>query len=89
MRPWNKKRGDFVKQRIVNNNPVVRFLFEELHRQKMHECDFAERLNIHRDTLRGWRTRYQPRVNDLQDCLSYLGYELVVARKNRKGQKYD
>ena len=89
MKTWNKRRGDFVRQRITNNNPVVRFLFEEMYRQQIHECDLAERVGFHRDTLRNWRTRYQPRVSDLQDCLYYLGYELVVARKDRKGTNND
>jgi len=87
MKTWNKRRGDFVRQRITNNNPVVRFLFEEMYNQRIHERDFAERVGFHRDTLRSWRTRYQPRVSDLQDCLSYLGYELAVTRKSRKGSK--
>ena len=87
MKTRNKRRGDFVRQRITNNNPVVRFLFEEMYNQRIHETDFAERVGFHRDTLRSWRTRYQPRVSDLQDCLSYLGYELVVARKSRKGSQ--
>ena len=87
MKEWNKRRGDFVRKRITNNNPVVRFLFEEMYNQRIHETDFSERVGFHRDTLRNWRTRYQPRVNDLQDCLSYLGYDLVVARKSRKGSK--
>ena len=87
MKTWNKRRGDFARQRITNNNPVVRFLFEEMYRQQIHECDMSVRVGFHRDTLRKWRTSYQPRVNNLQDCLSYLGYELVVARKSRKGSK--
>ena len=89
MREWNKRRGDFVRNRITNNNPVVRFLFEEMHRQQIHECDLSERVGFHRDTLRKWRTTHQPRVSDLQDCLSYLGYDLIVAKKSRKGQQQD
>ena len=81
MKPWNKKRGDFVRQRITNNNPVVRFVFEEMHRQKIHECDFSKRVGFHRDTLRGWRTRAQPIINDIQDCLDFLGYKLKVVKK--------
>ena len=89
MKEWNERRGKFVKQRITNNNPVVRFLFEEMYRQQIHECDMAERVGFHRDTLRGWRTKYQPRVGDLEDCLSYLGYTIVAVRKYRKGNAED
>ena len=87
MKKWNKRRGDFVRQRITNNNPVVRFLFEEMYRQQIHECDLSVRVGFHRDTLRKWRTCNQPRVSDLQDCLSYLGYELSVKQiKSRNNQ---
>ena len=81
MRPWNKRRGDFVRGKIVNNNPIVRFVFEEMHKQKIHECDFSERVGFHRDTLRGWRTRYQPRISDLDACLYFLGYKLKIVKK--------
>lgn len=89
MKAWNERRGDFVKNRITNNTKVVRFLFEEMNRQKIHECDMSERVGFHRDTLRRWRIKHQPRINDLLDCLSYLGYDLVVVKKYRKGQKDD
>ena len=81
MKPWNKRRGDFVRQRITNNNSIVRFVFEEMHRQRIHECDFSERVGFHRDTLRNWRTRFQPRITDLEDCLDFLGYKLKVVKK--------
>jgi len=66
------------KKHIINNNKCVKFLFEELHRQRCPEADFAERTGIHRDTLRGWRTRVNPKVNDLNFVLNTLGYEIVV-----------
>jgi len=53
-------------------------LFDELHRQRCTELDFSERTDIHRDTLRGWRTRSNPKVNDLNFALNMLGYEIVV-----------
>lgn len=80
MRDWNERRGNFVRQRITNNNPIVRFLFEEMYRQRIHECDMSERVGFHRDTIRGWRTKYQPRVQDLEDCLNFLGYKLKIAQ---------
>lgn len=83
MKPWNERRGKFVRQRIRNNNPLVRFLFEEMYRQQIHECDLSERVGFHRDTLRGWRTRAQPRVTDLANCLDYLGYKMTIVRKGR------
>ncbi len=71
------------KNTITNNEPCVQFLFSELHRQRCAEADFAERTGIHRDTLRGWRTRCNPKVNDLQFALNELGYEMVVRPKKK------
>ena len=89
MREWNEKRGLRVLQRIANNNPIVRFVFEEMHRQKIHQADMAERMGYHKDTIRKWRSNHMPRINDLMDCLSYLGYDLTVVKKYRKGHKDD
>jgi len=58
----------------------VRFLFEEMYRQKVCHYDLAERVGLHRDTLRNWRTRYNPRINDLEAALNYLGYTLKPTR---------
>lgn len=66
------------KNRITNNNKCVRFLFDELHRQRCPEADFCERTGINNSTLRGWRSRVNPRVNDLDFALNMLGYEIVV-----------
>ena len=53
-------------------------MFDELHRQRCTEADFSERTGINPSTLRGWRTRCNPRVNDLNFALNILGYELNV-----------
>lgn len=65
---------------IVNGNHVVRFLFEEMHRQKVCQMDLSERVGLHRDTLRNWRTRYTPRINDIEAALNYLGYTLKITK---------
>ena len=82
MKQWSEKRGCYVKQRIKNNNPVVRFMFEEMYKQRVHECELSERVGFHRDTIRNWRTRYQPKITDIAACLDYLGYKLKVVRKS-------
>jgi lambda repressor-like predicted transcriptional regulator len=65
---------------IKNNNHLVRFLFEEMQRQKVCQLDLSERVGLHRDTLRNWRTRYTPKVDDLEAALNYLGYTLKTVR---------
>lgn len=66
---------------IVNNNPIVQFLFEEMHKQRCCQLDLSERVGLHRDTLRNWRTKHCPRINDIEAALNYLGYTLKVVRK--------
>jgi len=85
MRQWNNRRSTI--NRIDNNNEHVRFLFEEMHRQQIHEKDLSETVGFHRDTLRKWRTYHQPRVTDLEACLDYLGFKLKVVRKYEKHEK--
>lgn len=68
------------RPRIVNGHPIVNFLFTQLWKQKMCEHDLAERIGLSRDTLRGWRTRYNPKITDLDAALRPLGYQLKVAR---------
>jgi hypothetical protein len=77
----------FRKLPILNNNPCVRFLFQQLEKQVCSESDFSERTGIHRDTLRGWRTRHNPRINDLEFALNCLGYELTCRPQRTKDDK--
>lgn len=79
MRPWNHRRSTF--NRITNNNKIVRFMFEEMYKQRIHECDMSERVGFHRDTMRKWRIQHQPRICDIEACLDLLGYKLKVVRK--------
>lgn len=66
------------KNPVRTNSKVVRILFEHMHTQRITEAEMAERVGYSKDTLRDWRTRTNPRVNDLENCLNYLGYELHV-----------
>lgn len=68
------------RPRIVTGHPVVKFLFEEMVEQRMTEADLAERVGINRDTLRNWRTRYNPKVTDLDAALKPLGYKLKAVK---------
>lgn len=72
---------------IINGNPIIRFLFEEMHRQQMCQLDLSERVGLHRDTLRNWRTRYTPKINDVEAALNCLGYTLKAVRKRDNADK--
>jgi hypothetical protein len=72
----------------TNNNEHVRFLFEEMHRQQIHEADLSEIVGFHRDTLRKWRNLLTSQeLSDLEACLDYLGFKLKVVRKYEKHEK--
>jgi len=68
------------KPNIVNNNPIVRFLFTEMNKQGCCQIDLSERVGLHRDTLRRWRTRHCPRIDDIEAALNFLGYTLKAVK---------
>lgn len=72
---------------IINNNKIVRFMFEEMSRQKIHENDVARRVGLAKYTPRGWRVRYMPKISDVESVLNYLGYKLVVTRIKEKHEE--
>ena len=80
MKQWNEKRGKYILNNIKNNNPLVRFLFEEMYKQQIHQRDMADRMGYHPDTMRSWRLKHMPSIQAVQDCLGYLGYELKAVR---------
>jgi hypothetical protein len=72
---------------IVNGNPVIKFLFEEMYKQQVCHTDMALRAGFHRDTIRNWRIRNTPRVNDLEAALNYLGYTLKPVKMRSKSDE--
>ena len=60
---------------VLNGNPIV-----QLKRQRCCQMDLSERVGLHRDTLRNWRTKHTPRINDIEAALNYLGYTLKVVK---------
>ena len=65
---------------VENNQRVVKFLFEEMYRQRMTQADMCDRGGFAQDTMKHWRLYTMPRVSDLNDALSILGYELTIRR---------
>ena len=65
---------------VTNNDQIVKFLFSEMHFQRLGIKDMAEKTGINYNTLKDWRLRTNPRIKDMQACLNVLGYELVPQR---------
>lgn len=61
-------------------HPLVRTLFKEMNHQQIGVLDMADRSGVNKNTLRDWRTRTIPTVDNIQACLSVLGMRLKVER---------
>ena len=66
--------------RVRNSHRCVRFLFDEMHRQRMTQADLSERTGVCKDTLKHWRLYTMPRISDLEAALNTLGFELYVRK---------
>jgi lambda repressor-like predicted transcriptional regulator len=77
--PPQKPKGAYVRSLQVpeNVNPIVKLIFTEMNRQRVSVAQMSERSGIHRDTLRDWRTRTVPSLNNVQAALEVLGIELM------------
>lgn len=73
-----KKRG--YKTEMTNNQPMVRFLFEEIDRKKIQLSDLGKMAGIEGATLSAWRTKTTPNVANLEAALNALGYTLDVKK---------
>lgn len=61
-------------------HPLVRALFEEMNRQQLGVLDLAERSGVNKNTLRDWRTRTVPTIDNIEACFSVLGFRIVANR---------
>lgn len=69
-RPEFKVRKDLMH--------ILRFILEEMHRQKMHRRIMAERIGIHEDTIGDWsRRKVNPTIANCEAALNVLGYTLA------------
>lgn len=59
-------------------HPLVKRMFEEMARQQIGVLDLAERAGVNPNTLRDWRTRTMPTIDNLEACLNVLGLEMAT-----------
>lgn len=64
-------------------HPMVRRLFEEMNRQQVGMLDLAERSGVNANTLKDWRTRTTPTIDNLEACLGVLGLELTTKARRQ------
>jgi hypothetical protein len=68
---------------ITNNQPAVRFLFEEIDRQQVRMKHLSERTGITATAMAKWRTHHSPNIDNIEAALNALGYTLKI-RKIKK-----
>lgn len=72
----------FRKLRVPEStHPVVRRLFEEMNHQQIGLLDMAERSGVNKNTLKDWRIRTVPTVDNIEACFNVLGLTINVKQK--------
>jgi transcriptional regulator with XRE-family HTH domain len=64
-------------------HPVVQRLYVEMNAQQCTAADVSERSGVNKNTLKDWRTRTAPTIDNLEACLNVLGLELAVRERTR------
>lgn len=64
-----------------NAHPLVKQLFEIIHRERMGLFDLAERSGVNRNTIQNWRKHFTPSIATFIAVLNVLGYELKIVKK--------
>lgn len=62
-------------------HPLVRRLYEEMNRQQLGLLDLAERSGVNKNTIKDWKDRSVPQVQNLAACFNVLGLELTVKKE--------
>lgn len=62
-------------------HPLVKRLFVEMNAQRIGVLDMAERSGVNKNTLKDWRTRTVPTIDNLDACFNALGLEIAVRER--------
>lgn len=62
----------------ANAHRAVKRLFVECNAQQLTSADLSERSGINKNTIKDWRTRTAPTVDNLEAALNVLGLTLCV-----------
>lgn len=65
----------------LNAHPAVRRLFAEMNAQQCSQTEMARRSGVNRNTLKDWKTRTTPTLDNPEACLNVLDLELVVRER--------
>lgn len=62
-------------------HPLVRKLIEEMNKQQIGLLDMADRSGVNKNTIKDWRTRTVPTIDNIEACLNVVGLRLAVEKK--------
>lgn len=79
----------FRPLKIPRCHPLVRRLFEEMNAQRIGVLDMSERSGVNRNTLRDWRGRTVPTIDNIEACFNVLGLTLTVGRYRDRRRRQD
>lgn len=66
-------------------HPMMKRLLVEMNRQQCTYQTMNERTGLHQDTIRRWRDKSVPKVDDLEACFNVLGFRLAVVGAGYRG----
>jgi len=64
-------------------HPLVKKMFDHMNHQQIGVLDLADRSGVNKNTLRDWRTRTVPTIDNFVACLTVLGLKLVIVSDER------
>lgn len=63
-------------------HPIIRFIWDEINRQRVSQKAVGLRAGINAKVLRDWRDRRpSPQLMNVEAVLNVLGYELTIREK--------
>ena len=68
-------------KKTTRAHPLVQRFIELMNYEQITPLDVAERSGVNEHTIRNWRNRANPQIQNFDACLNVLGYELAIRRK--------
>lgn len=59
-------------------HPLVRKMFEHMNHQQIGVLDLSDRSGVNKNTIRDWRTRTVPTIDNFEACLNVLGLQVFI-----------
>jgi len=77
-----RKKHDY-KNEMTNNQPIVRFIFDQIDQKKLSLKDLGRDAGVTGSTLSSWRTKTTPNVQTAEAVLNCLGYTLKIEKLHK------